>query len=1414
LPHREIDIVVDVLGKRLNLADAIIDNFPSEVFQWELGGLTDPVGQLIGWLWGEIQTKLTLLESGLRSAIGLVTTTLRPVIDGVKTTLSTSIAGVLSVVNSVKTSLTSLSSTITTTLSTMSSVVGSISQTLAGFGSILQTIYSTLQGIVNSIVSSITNTINTFRGWLTTAVGAISTTVSSLSSALTSLSSTVNTLFSSLSRTISGLTTSITSAISSALGSVGQTVTSAFQSVTSFLSNIGTTLAGSFSQVYSSLQGIGTTITNSIVGVATSLEKIGQSLAGVLAQINQALTGVGGQIWTGLGGLKDWIFEGFKGILVTVGQLGIQVTTFIKQIPTYFSDLWAWLEGGWNKLVKDVGSWWTDASKWWTDKISNIERLGGEVHTTLMGFINPLIDIKSYFLRYIEDVKKFGENIWNSVKSFIDPISKISKDLADTASFWLGWKVNFPKWVAQGLKDWTLGVGEGDPSAGLAKLGDFLEPLGDATASLWEGLKKASKDVWENLSKGFWAYLEGWTKSFEIMKDDMSKMLSDIIFMPFYSIPENLYDDYLNMKKGGVGASVPDPTQLSFRLGKYMMGAIGLPYIISAFMRFLGANLKGQVSAKPLGLGVHLNIDIGIILMHLAKVVYHVPDIMIGSLAYGMGIWTWQPTARLLNSQSRNKLPIELPTLEEMRRIANRVSVTDKFQPTMDVLVQFMAYYGYSDWSIGWNLGVESMESLKIDITEYGRLSTEVEDRFGYKIKIPLDLRHRIPSGSDLSRMMIHDIILKFDQFSKIMSLEGFAPDISRLYYLLHYRYPSPEMLWNFYRRGMAGMLWYKEAGIAYPEKEAGIGFDPKSPIELNYNQQVFSTIMEQYMKWHDYAPFAWMTGLPADRHMMIDLMADIPMRIDARWLYKWSVVPDGTLDGKTVKSVFNIVRARGIHPLWEEDITVAECMNALTEERSYARSGILNIFERGFATDSGTDKILENMTSIKILGKDRPVKFLEGERKLLLLRHTWDRALNVLRGLWSNLTLGFQRNMISPEEVMADVGDFTNRLKAVLKIDIEIDSTYLSAWMASLSARRDFETIQRIRYWMRVFIYRATQLAESGEKFEGLVTQFASKAMLTTAERDIMLMLGTAFIDAYKRNKALSIIQKIVKGKIKRGTMSIKESVAILEKAGMTKGEAEAYLEAEVQPRVVSIDKLISMREYIPIPEDLLKRKMDAEGVPPDEQQLYIPYGVATMIAEEVGRVATQITDDYAKGQLTEIELKKELDDLATLNGTVKTKLGVEWIVLSPEERELLISLAKKRKAQVTVTPEGEVISKHLSIDKLVSMGEDIPVDPKKLKEALERQGLPLDEQKMYAPYIVATEIKEEAGRLVTELLTDVSKRMISVASFEKELNNIATLGGQVPKLLGVEWIIYSPQERAMLVALAKLRLARATMP
>ncbi|RDD52884.1 MAG: hypothetical protein BA066_07345, partial [Candidatus Korarchaeota archaeon NZ13-K] len=65
----DVRVVVKALDRYFEVSEVSLDLIPEELFRWELGGLADPLGQLINWLWSQIQQGLSLVEDALKGVI-------------------------------------------------------------------------------------------------------------------------------------------------------------------------------------------------------------------------------------------------------------------------------------------------------------------------------------------------------------------------------------------------------------------------------------------------------------------------------------------------------------------------------------------------------------------------------------------------------------------------------------------------------------------------------------------------------------------------------------------------------------------------------------------------------------------------------------------------------------------------------------------------------------------------------------------------------------------------------------------------------------------------------------------------------------------------------------------------------------------------------------------------------------------------------------------------------------------------------------------------------------------------------------------------------------------------------------------------------------------------------------------------
>ena len=131
----------------------------------------------------------------------------------------------------------------------------------------------------------------------------------------------------------------------------------------------------------------------------------------------------------------------------------------------------------------------------------------------------------------------------------------------------------------------------------------------------------------------------------------------------------------------------------------------------------------------------------------------------------------------------------------------------------------------------------------------------------------------------------------------------------------------------------------------------------------------------------------------------------------------------------------------------------------------------------------------------------------------------------------------------------------------------------------------------------------------------------------------------------------------------------------------GLDKETAEAILEREARVYRLTMSQLVTFAEYIPIPDDYFNKKMDLLGVPKEERTFWKAYRVARVLDEWLKALYREIERDYVEGEINDTEFKNKLNQIATLWGRVKEIAGVDWILWSPKERQLMYQIAKEKR-------------------------------------------------------------------------------------------------------------------------------------
>ena len=1588
-----------------------------------------------------IQNVLSNFQNTIMNFLQNISAQLQSTLTSITQTIQSISQSILSTLQNISTSI---QNTLQSIFNQIQTVVSNLSQTMQN---ISQTITSTLQNITTTIqntVQNFTQTVSQIATSITSTLQSISQTISSgfqtFLSQLGNIVTQVQNMIQNVIRNIQNVATNISQTIQTTIQNVST-------SIQTFLSNISATIT-------SAIQGISQTIQSLITPVITAIDWIRQQVS----KIPQLPSLIWEYIKPFVQPIFDTIkdipskmaeiskaFQGFVNPLVGIQQFFDQIRqkfidfitnipNYIKSIADFFGDIakdpLGWFNENVVKPLADafsaIGEWiWEHLPDWLKNAITTAQDwFSNAVDWITKGWK----DFVDWVSKIPEHIQNLGESLSGAFKPVSDFFSEIWENAQDFVKDPIGSISSFLQNVWNTVKDVLSTIAE----SALTFLANLSNAVINASKNVAQTIFNSTTAFLSNVAKGvlsgFWKTISGLINASKNLWRSVGKFLSDIIKSAFETIYKNvakpIEDAVLSLIKRIItGKSRGEVIETIELLGVSMISFIGSEYmargmqitlrklagILSQYRKTFTIRVRGRGGAKgePAGVGAEaeagtgggftytMNFDIGYPLRKIADEMEKYADEFRRGYIYGITIWASQPMMRLASATWRNVIPIELPSLSEMRDITRRhMPIKEKFEQHLETMRRYLALYGYNDEVVAW---------LTTPVTEEGWFVTIV-DRFGNTRLVPISLLYELPTPSDIARMMIHDLFtvpgkpeLAFQSFKTLMSMKGYYEDIAKFYYLLHYKYPSMSDLWEFSCRVVAKQTWVN----VQPTKEEDLGAENTySPVQLQSTyglakftseevssklNTIIQNVLRHYAKWHDYAPFAWLDGWTADNLIYLDLMADIPQRIDARWMYKWQVpIPKEIADltGSDYfdeKALFLIVTSRGMHPKWLEPITIAECMNALAEERTYARTGVINAFKEGFMSLDGLSKTLSHLTDVKILDKDVPVRFLDGEVKLLALRAKYDRALDILRDYFKDLLRGVTENIIPFDGMTKSLKDEINAVAKSLGLEnLALDEDYYKLYQPVADSLRKVRTIERIRYWYRYMLYRILYRFSEGfmskDEFNKTINDIVNNAKLTDEEKKVFVEIAQLMYDGfYKKTKADGILRKLARGvitheqakqeliklgltedladaliekhaktytlsistllsyadevyipeelltkkleilgvpederniilqvfrirpikderakairtqiekfiegyidettlkrelsklgklkeeidlivqyakveksmeiyklridailnRLKRGAITIDEAKKELSKYIVDKEVIEALIEKSVRTYTLSISQLMSYAEYVDIPEEFIKKKLEILGVPEDEIPIILQVFKIRPLKDERAKMIRSVIDAYIDGYIDkellqtnlknlgksprEVEILTEFADFEKSQATAK--LAIDAILNRLRRGAITLEEARKElskyivdKALIDAMIEKYVRTSVWSPDKLVSMAEYVPIDLEKLVEKANMFGYPEDEVKLYPAYTLARNLNEEIGRIVTELVYLYVYDVIDEETLRKEIDKVRTLNGEVKKY-GVDWIVIDDIEKELIVQRAKLRKLR----
>jgi len=1088
----------------------------------------------------------------------------------------------------------------------------------------------------------------------------------------------------------------------------------------------------------------------------------------------------------------------------------------VKSFPQWFPK---WFSENISKPISDalgnVGKWiWEHTPDWFKGGIERIKEF----------FTKDLTD---FFTKTLPDSFKWlKENVVDKIVDFFkNPKEALSKMWKDVSGFFSGaWEKlqEFAGWVKDAFTSafkWIM-----DAFASLAS------PIADAIASFFA---PHSPGILETIGGAF-------------------QKIGEAIFKPIILGINNAWQDVL--KKIGEERlqtfQAFSKTAMNYYVNPFIWSFTSLaPFYLFIFgMRGASQVLGGLGEAIAdrfrIGwqLGPHITIDLrpGYMLKEFSKVLWHEPPRMIRYFLSYMAFWLSQPYAKQFLAPFRDVMPIEIPSFRDLIELCRRSLGLQEPNRFLDYFRSFLSLYGYSspllsaltgrvyyeDAEKPFDVGGKEIRKLKVDDIPFvpqwdfidfskmeivkNKLAIPYQDRFQIKRWMPLSLMYSIPDESTLARFMVRDIFYDYQSFMNVMRAKGVFDDTALMYYLSHYKYPSPDKLYEFYCRALAGLLWFtpvqEDVDYSYNLMKQ-MGIDPsewglKAPAELNIlgspkaselSSYIVSAITK-YMRWHDYAPFNWAKNFTADAWLWMDMMADLPLRVDARWMYKWRTFSALAQQLEYLKAPSNIdpdafglsrvVIARGMHPKFVTPVVIGEQMNALTDERTLFRTGVMSAFAHNALKAETLSQILEGMFTVKMDAPvwneakkvfefssfDVPVRFLPAEQKLLELRTLYDRSNTYFRTLERLILSLIAENYDSPDNYVKYLKESAEKVFNVMSpiatalglekgYKYEFDET-LEPILKSIAAFQNTRaTLRRLRYWLRWSLYqmwnRFAQGKMSDEEIKKFLESIKKNLKLTDAEISFFEETAKFFRDVYRRQSK----QDEIIIKLQRGEISEADAISEFAKIGIDKETAQALIESKAKGYVPTIQTLATLTEYVPEAIKLLDKVFDLHGVPKDERPYWKKYIQVKPVMDEIKKLLSEYITDYANGEISKGDLDTFLQSLKDFGFTDEE---IKYY-------EKLAEMRKKRKKVKVKLP---------TVQTLTTLTEYVP-DASKLKDKVyENENIPSDVRTYWDKYLKVKPVSDEVKSYISELVTVYAAGKIDKTYLTNELNSLKDYG------------------------------------
>lgn len=1477
-----------------------IQSFFSQI-QNAIEGIQSAIGNIVSQITNTISGIVTQIENGFSA----VTNTIQSIVGGITNTIENAFSSIQNVIGGIVNRIEQLSGDITNAIQGIATKIGGIIQQIVskvevGFNEVRNALGGLAEKIINGIKGFITGIENLLKDLATrikSGFNAIKTVfgniIHQIQTSIQGLAKDIGKIVTSIKNTLGGITKKIVTTIQDLPQTVNKLISpildkfrTYFASIMDGVSSIATAFKGFINPLVEIKNWLQNRLYNLFKDLYDNvLKPIYNDVASIIANPLKALKGAltdiadffknvkqkAEQLFSPIvNAIKNFLHDPLKAIHDALKPLANIVSDLVNKAEKLFAPVVDAIKKFIHDPLGAIKEALAPLANLVDDLVQKAEQLFAPVKTAIEDFIkNPLGAIHKA-LQPVEDLfselkkgtEKFFAPITSAIGSLLDHFKKtnVEKYFESLVPHVESAAEDVYTWLKEGVHDvltFAESVGMGIISTIAGWMFSAIEGftnivsnvLGKAVGGLISGISAACKTIYIDPLIAVFG-IEKWVKENE-----------DVLRKSLFQSPTNKAQQEFQMFL---------LTVLLGNLPAELLATYWLTTCADSISGIVG-KIRAKVSAVLASLGI--TVDSKTFKKGFTGLLKLIGKELLKTILFTTAFWIYEPYKYYVNPFVRWNLglPHEIPTYPEILKTTRRFlpckllgeggnqNYKKMYETMVAELHKIMDYRAYPFWFEVLTLGSDTPQEVlkRADIPNV--FWFEVQDRFNFKRKIPMLALYELPTPSDTIRMMMRDVIINLDQFELLMASHGFNRDVTSLYYLLHFKYPSPTNLFDFAMRIAGGIAWFNASGKAKEFIERNVkqftewklGFKPKTPVDLTKmveniklpepsqnTTEIDTSAIDQaisgrfnevvgyilpYYKWHNYFPMSWMEGWTSDQQMAIELSAEIPQRIDARWMFKWCLITDTDL--------LRIVMARGMHPQWAAKIAIAEAINSMGEERNYARTGVMNAFKYGVLTENDLQNILSHLCDVSILGVTVPIKFLPGEVELLKIRANYDRALELIRYTVREATYAYAENLITMSDFTGTIQGVIQAVNKSLGLNLTMDESYFASYEPYLNLYHTMDTYRRIRSWIRYSLYQLMYRFMRGfvpkSVTQELLNELVEAGKLTESEKQIFETMMNFMASGYVSEVEVRAILR----ELERGAITLDDAKKRLMNLGMSEELADALIEAYARHYTLSISTLLSYADYVEIPEEVLKQKMQILGVPESDQEIILKVFRIKPVASEMYDALRELLEAYSYGYITEKELDKAIQEYGISRVGLKylklayairkqindAKLAIEALIHKFKRGAIDLKTLRKKLIEIVhdETTADLIIEKNarvyeMSVDKLVELREYVPIPIEKIVQTAEEFGYPEDEVKVLPAYTVARELSSEILRVANELGEDFVYGVLTEQEFKKALDELATLNGQVKKKLGVDWIVLSPEERELLVALYKLRKQR----